>query len=339
MKTKLALTIAPLFLVPMIARAAPTPTPTPNPTSTSTSTPTPTPTLSDSLTGDAKADYEAAKVYFGDKDYEHAYLKFQAAYDKSKDARLLWNMAACQKELRKYAKTIPLVQRYIQESGDKLSAQDRAEADALLTALKPGTTTVRVEVSETDADVTLDDEQLGKSPLAAPVLVDLGTHKLRVKKTGYDDFEQTLNAGGEALAVAVKLTHTVHEGTLFVRAGTNDTISLDGHVVGEGVYNGKLPSGPHVLRVSAPGMRPYQGDVVVSDNETREVPITLDRAETKVVVPTWVWYTLAGVAVAAGSAAVVVYATTQHPTYDGPHGNLPPDGTLTIGSHPVGFRF
>jgi hypothetical protein len=86
-------------------------------------------------------------------------------------------------------------------------------------------------------------------------------------------------------------------------------------------------------------MRPYQGDVIVSDNEMREVPITLDRAETKVVVPTWLWYTLAGVAVAAGTAVVIVVATQHDTTYDGPKGNLPPDGTLTIGSHPVGFRF
>jgi hypothetical protein len=294
--------------------------------------------LAESLTGDAKADYAAAVVYFGDKDYEHAFLKFKSAYERSNDARLLWNMAACQKELRRYAKAIPLVERYVKESGPALSTDDKNEADALVAALKPGTTTIRVDVSEADADVTVDDEPLGKSPVAAPMLVDLGTHKLRVKKAGFDDFEQSVNAGGEAVAVSVKLTKVVHEGRLLVKAGASDSITVDGQLVGTGVYSGQLPSGPHVLRVTAPGMRPFQGDVVVTDNETREVPITLDRAETKVIVPTWVWYTLAGVAIV-GTGIIVGVAVADHKaTYDGPTGNLTP-GSVDLSRRGLGFQF
>lgn len=297
------------------------------------------PAVSDSLTGDAKTDYEAGKVYFNDKDYGRAYLKFQSAYDKSKDARLLWNMAACQKEQRKYAKVVPLVEQYIKERGDKLAPADREAAEALLGAIKPGVTSVKVDVSEPDADVYLDDELIGKSPLSVGTLVDLGAHKLRVKKPLYDDFEQPLNAGGDAVVVLVKLTRTVHEGRVLVKAGKDDTISVDGTVVAQGVYSAKLPSGSHVLRVSAPGMRPYQGDMIVVDNETRELPIALDRAETKVIVPTWVWYTIAGVVVIAGAATAtgfIVAANQPKTEYAGPHGSL---GDVQLSRPPLGFHF
>ena len=159
------------------------------------------PALADSLTGDAKTDYEAGKVYFNDKDYTRAYLKFESAYQKSKDARLLWNMAACQKEQRKYAKVVPLIELYIKERGDKLSAADREISDGLLAAIKPGVTLVKVDVSEPDADIYLDDELIGKSPMTVPTLVELGPHKLRVKKAPYDDFEQQMNAGNESMTV------------------------------------------------------------------------------------------------------------------------------------------
>src|ERR1700684_4579575 len=59
--------------------------------------------LSQSLTGEAKAAYDAAKMLLGDGDFAGAAIKFRAAYDQSGDARLLWNIAACEKNRRHYA--------------------------------------------------------------------------------------------------------------------------------------------------------------------------------------------------------------------------------------------
>jgi hypothetical protein len=318
--------------------AAPKPT-APSASSTGGATPAPVPTLAESLTGDAKTDYEAAKIYFNDKDYGRAYLKFQSAYDRSKDGRLLWNMAACQKEQRKYGKVVPLVEQYIKERGDKLTPQEKESAEALLAAIRPGVTTVKVDVSEPEAEIYLDGELIGKSPMTVGVLTDLGPHKLAVKKASFDDFEQPLNAGADSVTVLVKMSKTVHEGRVLVKAGKDDAISIDGQVVGQGTYSAKLPSGSHVLRVSSPGMRPYQGDVVVVDNETREIPIALDRAETKVVVPTWIWYAGAGLVVAGGVVAGYLIidgnSKTNH-VYNGPSGSL---GNVELSRPIPGFRF
>ena len=51
--------------------------------------------LSQSLTGDARAEYESAKLLFEDGDPAGALTKFKRAYEISKDARLLWNVAVC----------------------------------------------------------------------------------------------------------------------------------------------------------------------------------------------------------------------------------------------------
>src|SRR5437016_6190653 len=81
---------------------APPPPPTP---------PAGPPSLSETLSGDAKSAYDAAKVLFGDGDFASAALKFRSAHDLSNDPRLLWNIAACEKNLRHYAKVVSLVQR------------------------------------------------------------------------------------------------------------------------------------------------------------------------------------------------------------------------------------
>jgi TolA-binding protein len=45
--------------------------------------------LVDTLTGDARTDYQAGTVLFGDGDFATALQKFKNAYEKQPDARLL----------------------------------------------------------------------------------------------------------------------------------------------------------------------------------------------------------------------------------------------------------
>ena len=67
--------------------------------------------LGESLSGEAKTDYESAKVLYDDGDFVGAGSKFQQAYDRSKDARLLWNVAVCEKAQRHYVRVRALVRR------------------------------------------------------------------------------------------------------------------------------------------------------------------------------------------------------------------------------------
>ena len=73
--------------------------------------------LSESLSGMARAEYAAARILYEDGDYQGALQKLRSAYDSSKDARLLWNMAACEKNLRHYALALGLVERYVSDGG------------------------------------------------------------------------------------------------------------------------------------------------------------------------------------------------------------------------------
>src|SRR5580692_10239044 len=78
--------------------------------------------LADSLPADARRDYDAGKLLFEDGDYATALLKYQAAYDSTKDARLLWDVAVCEKSLRHYARALAALARYLTEGHDVLAA-------------------------------------------------------------------------------------------------------------------------------------------------------------------------------------------------------------------------
>jgi hypothetical protein len=284
----------------------------------------------------ARAEYEAGRLLYGDGDYAGAALKFQRAYEESKDPRLLWNTAAAEKNLRHYAKVVELVERYVVEAGTRLKPEDRAEADALLTTVRAFISTVTIEVQPDGADVFVDDAKVGVSPMKAPVLVDMGERRIRVAKEGFQEFTSVQSLQGVApFSLTVALQPVVHQGRLHVVASPGETISIDGKQVGSGTWEGLLPSGIHTVTVTAAGKRTYQSDVAVQDNQTQSLRVALESATPAAAEDkgnlTWLW--IAGGAVLATGLGVGAYFAFK------PDDEEPVAGTLGTVELPLGARF
>ncbi len=288
---------------------------------------------SETLSGEAKTEYESAKLLYANGDYATALLKFSAAYERSKDPRLLWNMAACEKSLRRYSRALALLRAFVVDPSRVVSDTERSEAQDLIKVMESLTTTLRVTVSEPGAEVLVDDEVVGTSPID-PIVIDLGTRKLRARMAGFRDATKEISTtGGPEVAVELVLSKVVHEGRVVVNAGPRDAISIDGKVLGTGSWSGALPSGGHTLRVTAPNMRPYQSEILVLDDQTREIAITLESEPTR--IPAWAWIA-GGVLATSGLAIGGYFVFRQEPTYDGPTGNLSPG--IVQASTPIRMR-
>ena len=302
MKTNLlSLLVVASLLVPAAVLAQPAPAPAPP--AAAVPVRTGVPTLAESLSADAKADYESAKLLYGDGDFAGALVKFKSAHDKSKDVRLLWNIASCEKSLRHYANVLRLLREYLKEGDAVLTQLDKDEARNVIAAIEPLTASLKLSVNEPGAEVYVDDVLIGTSPLDKPVTVDIGMRKVLVKKQDYTEFAKELPVGGSPeIKLDVKIEKVLHEGKLVVNAGAKDEIFVDGKAVGVGAWSGVLPSGGHMLRVAAADMRPYQSEVIIRDRETRSVPITLDKEiKPSSGLPAWAWIG-GGVLLAAGAA-------------------------------------
>jgi hypothetical protein len=288
-----------------------------------------TPPLSEALTGQAQADYQAAKLLYTDGDFAGASLKFKQAFEASKDVRLLWNMAACEKNLRHYSKVYKLVERYVELGGSTLSDSDKRDAADLLDAMKSYVSKVKISVNEADATITIDDEVIGMSPLSETVLLDMGARRVRVSKPGFTEYSETIQVqGASELPLGIKLAKETHEGRIAVSAGAADFLYLDGKMIGQGHWEGVVASGTHALRVTAQGMKPYQTEIVLNDKETRTLAVTLE-PESKSGGGA-LWWVLGGVLVA-GAAGSTVYLVTRDKD-SGAAGPQPILGTINPGS-------
>ena len=189
--------------------------------------------LSASLTGMAKAEYEAGRVLYGDKDYAAALIKFQRAHELSSDPRLLWNVAVCQKNLRRYAAMLATLEALLEDGGAALTPQDRKDATELVKTARTFVSPLKLTVSEAGATVQVDGEEVGKTPLDRPVLLDVGSRRIRISKAGFKDVERTEQiSGGADLELRVKLERDLRRGRVVVVAGPEDLISIDGRLVG-----------------------------------------------------------------------------------------------------------
>jgi hypothetical protein len=232
--------------------------------------------LAESLQGSARADYLGARILYEDGDYAGAYTKLESAYLASKDSRLLWNMAACEKALRHYANVINLLERYLKEGGALIGADERQATHELVETVREFVNELRLDVLPAGVEVYVDGVKAAISPLTGPLRVDMGKRKLRFQKEGFVPYEAEMDlAGGKSAELKVQLQAEAHEGTLRIMSDPSAVISVDGHVVGTGQWVGTLASGTHSVYVSAQGKQPYKTEVVVKDRDTASLHVNL----------------------------------------------------------------
>jgi hypothetical protein len=232
--------------------------------------------LAESLQGSARADYAGARILYEDGDYAGAFTKLEAAYLASKDPRLLWNMAACEKALRHYANVMNLLERYLKEGGALIGEDERRATHELVDTVREFVNELGLDVQPAGVEVYVDGVKAATAPLAGRLRVDMGKRKLRFQKEGFVAQETEMDlAGGKSVDLKIQLQVETHEGTLRIMSDPSAVISVDGHVVGTAQWTGTLSSGPHSVYVSAPGKQPYKTDVVVKDRDATSLHVNL----------------------------------------------------------------
>lgn len=273
--------------------------------------------LAESLRGEAKAEYAAARILYDDGDFTGALTKLTKAHRLSADPRLLWNMAAAEKNLRHYSRVIDNVERFLAAGAPYVSDEDRTQAQELLAAVKGFVSEVTFDVQPVGVEVEIDGQSMGTTPLQRPLSVDFGHREVRLSKLGYRPELRKLELeGGKPVEVAAILSEDLHQGALKIVTDPQSRIRVDGKIVGVGMWQAQVPSGSHTIQIEGDNKVSQTSEVVILDGESRSMNVLLnDVVEDKHRgVPTWVWIA-GGVAVAGlGTGAYFLFREdAQHP--------------------------
>jgi hypothetical protein len=205
------------------------------------------------------------------------------------------------------------------------------------------------------ADVVIDDQVVGKTPVPESLTVAPGQHKIELRRLGYATARQDLMLG-EGASGELTLEPAQDSAALGAQAGTLDVeatetdpvLTVDGKPLG--IYPSatglRLPAGPHHLLVERAGFLPQERDVSVDPGRTTTLHVALDpTAETLAAYRsrvssqrTWdIVLVAGGLALTGGSVGFLLWngqqRKTAHDDYDAAEANVinpPPKSTCDI---------
>jgi hypothetical protein len=213
--------------------------------------------------------------------------------------------------------------------------QAQAHLDVVLVAIDGLLAHIALRSRVPTADVLVDGERVGKTPLETTVTTTPGKHVVEVRRAGYTSASREITLGDGARG-EVSLDPTVDKASLAKEGGwlavktseSQSVVTIDGEEVGLLRDPIQLPAGAHRLHVERGGFLPAERDVDVPQGGTRNVPIAFEPTpETRAQYVasaqshrTWSWITIGvGTAITAGG---VIFALAEQGALGGARDDL-----------------
>lgn len=218
----------------------------------------------------AKAQMAEGDRAFREKDYVAALTAYRAATQTEASVLSVEGVASSAYALGRAAESYDAYALLLDRFGKLLSPKARDTARARLTELAAKTALLTITVSLPGAEVRVDGERVGTSPLPAARRVDAGARKVSATRDGFVPLERAVEiAGGADASVTLTMEAIAVKGHVVIREseGRAARVRIDGKEVGAAPWQGDLDAGPHeIALVSDEGTATKTLDVVKGSN-------------------------------------------------------------------------
>jgi hypothetical protein len=238
---------------------------------------------------EARKLFDTGLKLYGESSYREALAAFSRANELAPRASIQRNIAQCLRDLKDFTGAYDAYRALLAKYGATMTAADRRPVERAIGELALLTGTVRVDVREPGAVVSIDGHDAGITPLGAPVRLNLGPHTVTVSKAGFETLQRDVKlSGGDEATIDGPLRPEVTTGHLVVgianaaaggggdgaRADTGVEVFVDGTDVGPAPWEGDVKPGVHVVEARGADRLapPRQVDVPLRDRAV----LTLD---------------------------------------------------------------
>lgn len=143
---------------------------------------------------------------YDESDFSNALIEFRRAYDIAQDYHVLFNVAQTCYQLQSYAGALEAFQHYLSQGAAAIPKDRRAYVEKEVQKLAGRVAMVRVTVNVADAEIAVDDEKVGTSPLDHAVMVSQGKRKITATVQGKPAATKVIEvAGGDSTDVSLEI--------------------------------------------------------------------------------------------------------------------------------------
>jgi hypothetical protein len=234
----------------------------------------------------ARGHWDAAVALVSKKDWDGARASFMAAYDVSKNPRVLFNVGVAEKELLHYAAALESFKRELAEGKGVLTPDEEREVTNVISGLQQFVAQLTIDVNEKDADIYIDNDRIDATKLPGPYTVDLGMRRVRAAKVGFAEAVETVQLAGRGSGkVTLKLQPLQRTARVNVSVVGPATaiVKIDGREVGPAPYAGQVNVGsePHQFSAEANGYVTATQSALVKEGEALNLTLQLSAEQEK----------------------------------------------------------
>lgn len=161
-------------------------------------------TKDDSSTKEAGKHFQRGVALFQEADYRAALVEFRRAYVLAPNSSVLYNLGQTYYQLQNYAAALTALERFLVEA--PANATHRREVEQTIEVLRTRVGKVAVVTNVPGCEITVDDELVGKTPLAEPLTVSIGRRKVTAIHAGHAPETRFIDVtAGETADVALTL--------------------------------------------------------------------------------------------------------------------------------------
>jgi hypothetical protein len=143
---------------------------------------------------------------FKEADFRGALIEFRRANQLAPSFRVLYNIGQCYLELQDYGGALRSFQAYLSEGGKSIPRDRRSAVEGEIHKLQSRVAYVEITSNVSGAEVRVDDDIVGTTPLEKPILVGSGRRKITIEKAGLPPAMKLIDvAGGDRVSVSLPL--------------------------------------------------------------------------------------------------------------------------------------
>lgn len=272
---------------------------------------------------EARQQFDAGVALLHDGRFAEALVRFERARTLREVPAVMVNLALAQRGVGRYVEAERSLARYVELAQGRLDRTRQAEVTRLRAEIQAALAHLTIRVDGEGAAVSLDGRALTAAQRAEAIAVDPGVHVVEVSGEAIEtERAQGTLARGQRLTLSLHARPRDVRARLTIEAPADAAVTVDRRPLGRGPQVVLTSPDAHEVEVRREGYETFRASVTSLARQDERVVVVMrrpvDTAPGSIVTRWWFWTGVG--ALAAGTTAVVLYAT--RPTEPAETGSL-----------------